>query len=231
VVRKLFNTLSIVALAVLLAGGGFAGYLFGTGKLDGARIEKIAAVLRGELDEPTDVAAADEAAAEVAEETAGPTATTAEEVAAIRRRQHLESLLAERAARDLEARRLMLDQTMQHVVEAQEALERQQERFAHQQDAIVETRLDEGFRKELEYVASLPPRNAKEHLVRVWRKQPADAVRLLVEMDASRGRRILEQLRTDEELEIQTDLLERIRLYGTETGYATKSGMTGDAAP
>jgi len=88
---------------------------------------------------------------------------------------------------------------------------------------------EDGFKKELEYVSNLKPAQAKEYLIRVWQRQKADAARLLSEIEESRGRRILEQFKTPEELQIMTDLLERIRLQGTE-GHANASRMTEGAA-
>ena len=50
-------------------------------------------------------------------------------------------------------------------------------------------------------------------------------------IDDSRGRRILEQFKSPEELQLMTDLLEQVRSQGTE-GHANASGTTdGAAAP
>lgn len=228
---KLFNTVSAIALATLLAGGGLVGYLLGTGKLNSGRLEIMAAVVRGELDDRSSSppAAGQPAGNEGAAQ--APRACTAEEVRELRKREHLEMLEAERAARDLEAQRRLLDQALQHVVQEQERLAEERTQFWQQREKMKSTARDEGFQRELELVSGLQPRQAKEHILRVWQKQPADAVRLLSAMDESRARRVLEQFKTSEELKIQSDLLEQIRLQGME-GNADSSGKTqGAAAP
>jgi hypothetical protein len=81
----------------------------------------------------------------------------------------------------------------------------------------------------VEYVAGLAPAQAKEHVLRLWKKQPADAVRLFMQLDVGRGKRILAQFKTPEELETMSQLLEQLRLQeppeqaegsGTTTGLA-----------
>lgn len=226
---KLFNILGALSLAVLLALGGLGGYLWGTGRLDAVRVERIASALRG--DEPAQADSTpvtvvpSSAATDVVEEE--PRARTINEVRAQRKRQHLEILQTERAARDLEAQRLLLDQALQRVMLEQERLATDRDAFLQRRERIKEAARDVGFQKELELVSGLQPRQAKEHLLRVWASHPADAVRLINAMDTGRARRILEEFKTDEELKIQSALLEQIRLQGMG-GSADASGMTAD---
>jgi hypothetical protein len=240
---RLFNALGVFAVATLLAVGGFVGFLFGTGRLSAARVELLAAVLRGELDGVAGGAPA--AASQPADATSPPVegslprfveerlATDLKNLSpeARRRRVELERLRLERAAADMEARRSLLEQTLQHVIAEQERLEAEKAALlALQERQRTETAArEDGFKKELEYVSNLKPAQAKEYLIRVWQRQKADAARLLSEIEESRGRRILEQFKTPEELQIMTDLLERIRLQGTE-GHANASRMTEGAA-
>jgi len=224
---KLFNALAAIALAIVLACGCFAGYLFGTGKLSGQRLDQIAGVLRGEFDEPAEADAVGPVVAEAPAEL--PRAPSAAEVREVRKREHLAMLETERAARDLEAQRRLLNQTLQYVVLEQEKLAGDKVAFAQQRRNIQDVARDEGFQKELEIVSGMQARQAKEHILRTWKREPADAVRLLNAMDEGRVRRIFEQFKTAEELELQTDLLEQIRLQGMK-GTAHASGMTGGAA-
>lgn len=229
-IRKLYGTVAALALAVVLAGGGFVAYLGFTGRLTGARVEQIAAVLRGEYDHsaagPTVPTA--EVAAPAVE---APRAPTAEEVRELRKREHLEMLEAERAARDLEAQRRLLDQALQHVMQEHERLATERAEFARQREKIKEVARDEGFQKELEIVMNLQPRQAKEHILRTWQKEPADAIRLLNAMDEGAVKRVFEQFRTPEELKIQTDLLEQIRLQGMDSYARTSGKADGSSAP
>lgn len=230
---KLFNAVATLALATLLAGGGFVGYLFSSGHLNRARVETISRVLRGELDTPAPGAEAVSSGPAQTQPASPPQASSEDEVREIRRREHLERLEAERAASDLDARRQLLDQVLQHVIQEQERLAeaRKTAETVTQRKKTQETSLEAGFQKELELVSGLQPRQAKEHILRVWKKQPADAVRLLKDMDEGRVKRIFEQFKTPDELQIQSDLLEQIRLQGME-GHADASGKTtGAAAP
>lgn len=224
---KLFNAAAIVSLATLLASGGFVGYLFGTGRLSTSRLSAIARVLRGDKDDQG--AKASEPPTGTTQPAEAPRGHTSEEAQALRKHEYLERLRVERALSDLEAQRRLLDQVMQHVVSEQERLSEDKTTFETQRKQVSDTAHDEGFRKELDYVGGLAPRQAKEHIVRVWRKQKADAVRLFMALDVSKGKRILEQLKTPEELQIQTDLLEQVRVQGME-GYADPSGKTAGAA-
>ncbi len=218
-IGKLFSTVGIVSTATLLACSAFVGYLVGTGRLNPARIEAIAAVIRGEpvarspASHPQTQPAAG-AGFEPAPHTQPALDHSAEDVAALRQREGLESLRIERALADLEAQRRLLDQVMQNVITEQERLAKEKVAVTAQKKQTTAAALDEGFQKEMEYVAGLSPRQAKEHIIRVWRKQKADAVRLFMALDVGRGKRILEQFKTPEELEIQTDLLEQIRSQG-----------------
>jgi hypothetical protein len=229
---KFYNIFAAVALATLLATGGFVGLLFGSGRLNAARANLMAQVLRGEFDQPP---AATQPASGVADATESGQATTQaateDEVRKLRKREHLERLETERAARDLAAQRALLDQVLQHAIQQEEQLAAQRKAMevAAQDKQKTAAALETGFKKELELVSGLQPRQAKEHILRVWRKQRADAVRLLQEMDEARVKRVLEQFKTPDELQIQSELLEQIRIQGSE-GQASASGKTAGAA-
>jgi hypothetical protein len=233
VIGRFFNVIAVLAVATLLAGGGFTGFLFGTGRLTAERLQRIAAVLRGEANQPASPTTAPASQPAGEEQTAPATFRPAESPEARHRRVELERLRLERATQDLEARQRLLDQALQRVVVEQERLngEKAAKAAAARHKQASEAATDEGFRKELDYVSGLKPAQAKEYVVRVWQRQKADAARLMAAIDESRGRRILEQFKTPEELQLMTDLLEQVRSQGTE-GHANASGTTdGAAAP
>ncbi|MEW6252695.1 MAG: hypothetical protein AB1716_18820, partial [Planctomycetota bacterium] len=119
---------------------------------------------------------------------------------------------------------------LQKVVQEQERLAADRLALAAQQEQGGTVDRDAGFRLEVELVSGLAAKQAKEHLLRVWQRQPADAVRLLTALSPPVARKVLEQFKSDEELQIRTDLLERIRLQSGELS-ARASGTTGGAAP
>jgi flagellar motility protein MotE (MotC chaperone) len=228
VLGKLVNILGLLSLAVVLAGAGFGGYLYGTGRLSAERLETIGAVLRGEFDDQTggedDEVAGDEPEQEQVRARSG------DEVREQRKREHLERLEIERALADLGAQRRLLDNAMHEVVQAQERLVADRKSFRSEKTEVREQAYEEGFQRELGIVSTLKPDQAKEHLVRVYRSNPDDAVRLLIALEERQVKRILEKFKSPAELDIQTDLLERIRTQGME-GNATSGTASGAAAP
>jgi hypothetical protein len=208
VLAKLYNAVAIVSIATLLATGALVGVLFGTDRLTPERLETIAEVLRGELDE--DSAAEGEDAA-MTQPSAEPTAApSAEQLKEEQRDEQLRRALQERAYRDLRAQRELLDQALAHLISAEERFEESKAEWQAQLKRRRGETRDEGFEKEVEYVTKLPAKQAKKHLVLKWEEHPADAVRLLDALPTSTGKRILEQLETPEELQIMHELLERL---------------------
>ncbi len=232
---RVYGMVAAFAVATLLGVGGFAGYLAGSGHLTGPRAELIAAVLRGELD---DWKAGESHEAEEHAETqpaeseahAPGHAPAAEAAEAREKAETLEAMRLERAESDLLARQRLLEQVLTDVRSAHETLEREQKDKESKRDASESMAASEGFKRELDYLASLKPALAKEHLLRVWSQSKDDAVRIMVNIDEGRGKRILEQFKTPEELQIMTELLEQIRESGGST-VAEKSGTTAGATP
>ncbi len=213
---KLFDAVAVLSLSLLLSSGGMAGYLYFNGRLTSERIEQIAAILRGEtLGAPVPAsqpAASQPTSQPAAEESHAP---TADELHAARRHEYLESLRLERARRDLEAQQRLVQHALQKLISEQEAFSQSKEEYESQRDAAQKTAQDEGFAKELEYVTGLSPKLAKEHILRSWQKEPADTVRLFLRIDAGRGKRILEQFKSPDELKVMHELLERVRTAGS----------------
>ena len=230
-IAKVYNALAIVAIANMLALGGFAGFLIIGGKLTPERAEAIASVLRGEMDE---AAAAEEGDVEGTDEgaAAGPERRrSGEEVRMAREHDRMRHLEIERARRDVEARQQLLDQSLHDLVTGQEEFTEERQAWTKERAKLTTEDQDRGFEQELEYVAGLAPKQAKEHLILVYNKHSADAVRLLMHMDVSRGKRILAQFKTPEELQIMSQLLEQLRNQD-EAIPADESGTTaGDEGP
>lgn len=225
-IAKLYNVVAMISIATVLAVGGFAGWLGVSGRLNAARLQTVAKVLRGELDQ----AAEPQAEPAVAEsESAAPSGQSLERVRAARQRDQLHELMIERAQKDLAARQELLDQTLQNLLNEQEQVVSKPAKVSETREKPAMVDHDAGFRQELELISGLQPKQAKEHMVRMWKKQPADAVRLMSQLDPARGKRILAQFKTSEELEIMSQLLEQMRLQGVQA-YAKESGTTRGAA-
>lgn len=220
-IRRLYSLLSFVGLVSLLAAGGMAGYLAWTGALTRERVHAIVGILRGESDLAASQSASQPASSQPASQPASKSARSADELREQRRAEQQRRAVLERAERDVAAQRELLRQAMQELLVREERFETSRKTWKHEQERLRDVARDEGFERELKYVAKLPARQAKDHLVKTWNKQRADAVRLMNALPASAGQRILEQLKTPEELTILHELLEQVRMSGAEAPSAT----------
>jgi hypothetical protein len=226
VIRKIYSLLAFVSLIAVLAGGGLAGYLGLTGKLGGDRLERIAAVLRGEPEAPASQPAVEPAASQPASQPAHKSARSAEELRQQRRDEQFRRAVLERAGRDVAAQKDLLAQAMQELISREESFEAGRKAWKEEQARLRDTNRDEGFEQELKFVAKLAPKAARDHLIKTWNKQKADAVRLISALPPSAGQRILDQLKTPEELAILHELLEQIRNSGAEAPAASSGPGT-----
>lgn len=216
---KLFGLLSVLSIATVLATSSFCAYLFAGGKLNAERIEKIAAVLRGELDSAasSQPSSAPTTQPHTEEEPARP---SAEELRVRKKEERLQRALLERAAADAQAQRELVNQALHELVQREEKLQSDRSAWEEQRKKMSAQDQDAGFEKELAMVGKLPPKQAKDHLVRTWEKQKADAVRLLNAMKPSAAQAVLKELKTPEEAAILHELLEQMRLSSASAAPA-----------
>ncbi|HMQ16282.1 MAG TPA: hypothetical protein PKC49_09935 [Phycisphaerae bacterium] len=220
------SLVAAVSTATLLALAAFVGFLAATGRLNAERLELIAQVLRGELSgQPAEAhdAHAPAAAATATQPAHGQ--RSADELQAQRDHERAVRTSAERALRDVAAQRELLEQALGHLVREQERFEQSKAQWAQTREKLQQQDRDAGFEEELKLVSKLPPQQAKEHLVLTWKKSPADAVRLVKALSPSRSQRILEQLKTPDELQVLHELLEQLRKLDIDK-LAPESGKT-----
>ena len=207
----MYNLLALLCVAVVLAGGGLGGYLFATGKLTPERIDQMAAIVRGETG--TDDGVGETTAAKSESEDAAAVVAAGPSAEELRRRQREDQVrraLGERAYRDRQAQRQLLDQALQHLLTTQETFERDKKRWQSEQELRRAETRDEGFEKELKVVVKMSPGLAKDHLVMKWKESQSDAVRLMNALPESTIKRILGQMKTPEEVQITHELLEQL---------------------
>lgn len=242
-----WNILALVAVSTLLAGSAFFAFLAGTGRLNAQRVDLLAKVLRGELDAAPVPGADEHAASQPAADAddghgrgaaagghstahGGPTGhgPSEHEVEASREQHRLARAMAERAQRDVMAQRDLLDQALGRLVREQEQFEQQKKSWELTRQKLQQTDRDAGFEEELKLVSKLSPAQAKEHLVQTWNKEPVDAVRLIKSLSPSKAQRILDQLKTPEELLVLHKLLEQLRLLDAEKLVPESGKTSGD---
>ncbi|MEP0846848.1 MAG: hypothetical protein HRF50_08515 [Phycisphaerae bacterium] len=226
---KLYDVLAVLSVSTVLALVGVVGVMYGQGRLDSENVNKIAEILRGEdaaaTSQPTASQPAEAANEPKVPVAAGPTSRSTDELREQRSAERLRRAALERATEDLLAQKRLIDQALQELITREEALESEKSAWIEQQKKLREEIQDEGFERELQFVAKLAPKQAKEHVLRIWKKCPADAVRLFNALKVSTGQQILAQFKSAEELDILHELLEQIRRQEVERA-APRSGTT-----
>lgn len=226
---KIYSLLGFVGVAMLLGGGAFGGYLYFTGALSGDRVGRIAAILKGEEAAP---AASQPAATQAAAVEPEPTMAErpADEIKRQRREDRIRRALLERSKRDVIAQRELLETAIHELVTRGDAFDAEKQRWEEARKLADKEERDEGFEQYMTYFAKLPAKQAKDELIRTWKKQKADALRIMTAVKPTEGRKILELMTTPEEAEVRHELLEQIRNQAVDS-FAPKSGKTsGDAS-
>ena len=113
------------------------------------------------------------------------TTRSADELRQQRRDEQIRRAVLERTNRDLAAQKDLLSQAMQELLTREETFESQRKTWKEEQLRLRDSARDEGFEQELKFVAKLSPKQGKDHLVKTWKKQRADAVRLVSALPTS----------------------------------------------
>lgn len=187
--KTLIQLVSTLAIANLLALIGAVGFLFGTGRLDADRVERITEIIVGEDEEETEDVASEIEQPDEKEEAHVKLARAREESDLIRR-------MFERQERETRDRQRLVDAMMLDVTRRQEQLTEERELFDEQQRNLREERLQSGFRKELELLESAKPKIRRD-LLRA--KSDADAVKLMMEMDTRAGKQVIDACKSPQE--------------------------------
>ena len=167
--------------------------MFYSGRLTTERIDQIAAVLRGEV--PTTQPATTTQPAEGSPLAAG---RSADEIAREREKSLFYDTLSERQKRELEDRQRLNLEIKLSVNRALDEIRQREERLTDEKQAIAEQTEMEGFQKQVTFLAKTEPGKAKD-LMRNEMTE-ADVVRLMMTMDASRVTKIINECKTDDEL-------------------------------
>jgi len=212
---KLLSAFGVIATATLLAAAGVLGFAFQTGRLNPDRMNLIVEVMRGEHDDLFAAEETDDGAGDAAD----PVPTNKKSADALIEQfnaRRLADAQLERAAANVAAMRQLLDAARADLVSAEEGFKQEKERWLAERRKLHEADKEEGFQREVTYMQNLPPMQAKSHLLQTWEKHPADAVRLIRAMPESKGKKVLSELKTEEELKVLHELLEQLRLIDVQ---------------
>ena len=185
-IKKAYRLLALLALLHLLVVGAWLGYLVGTGRLTGERIEQIAGLLRGEL--PTPQTAQAQEVAQVEAPAKSGEAIEREQIAEQIKRHMIDRRLAE-----LEQQAATSQAALLKVTRQREAHQREKEELAAQRRQRAKQERSVGFRKDLDLLGSLKPKVAVDYLLG---KPPEDAAQMLLLMETRKAKRIIEAAKT-----------------------------------
>jgi len=220
--KRVYHILSLLAMVNLFAVAGLLGYLFWSGKLSAERVDQIARVLRGEF--PAEEVAATQPAAALA----APPEASRTEIARLQAQRQYYELLAERHKRETEDRLALNRDVQLKTVRLLEEIDLKQRQFKQRQKEVLQQSEQLGFEQALEMYSSIDPKKAKELLKK--HEKEADVVRLLMEMDNSRRKKIINACKTEDELQWIGKILTGIRLMnegpapGVDVGVASSKG-------
>ncbi len=222
--KAVWHIITIVALANLIAIGGFVWWLHFSGRLDMGRVEAVRTMLSETL--------AEQQARESAE--AAQTQTQAEQAAEIERMSgppvtasEVLSLRIETSEEDLQRisrlRREVRDlsETLaseRRKLDAERAkFEEQKAEFALMRQRLEEIEGDEQFIKSLGVLESLKAAEAKQTLMEIIETDREQAVSYLDAMQDRPRTKIFNEMVTDGQADLAAELLEEIRVRGLET--------------
>lgn len=212
IIRKAYDAVALLAVLNLLGLGGLLAYIVGTGAIDGKKLRKIAAVVRGDQRPQTRVTPTDEQAEEVAE----PAALAVGGDALAKSQVNLETVRreAERIKAELDQRLALNNNILLRVMTEREGFKREREEAQEQREASVEQRREDGFKKQIDIYESIAPKIAVEHLLAI--PEPDDAARVLVQMNTRKAKAIVEAARRGNKMEKMKVILQRVREVAPE---------------
>ncbi|HNQ22326.1 MAG TPA: hypothetical protein PKK06_04460 [Phycisphaerae bacterium] len=206
-IRRAYDMVALLAVLHLLALGALSTYLIGSGTLTGERVQRIAAVLRGEEPAPVETPATE---AKPAPPPPPPVGQSAEDAAlAAQQDEEITRREAERIKAELDQRLATVNRVLLQVTKKREAWEQEVADANRRAQELNQTGDNEGFRKELEYFETLSPKVAVQHLLA--KSNVDEAARILLALDAGKGKKIIEAAKRGNDLERMKMILQRLR--------------------
>jgi flagellar motility protein MotE (MotC chaperone) len=238
--KTLWNIVSFIAIVNLLALVFLVGWLVANDRLNLDRARSIRTMLASTVAAETAEAEARAAQEEVDRAAAAaeairrdpplPSAVQVERALLVgdRTRQALNRLQDETAQhrRELDRRATLIDDRETHLAQRKQAWEDNIREEAARRD-------DEQFRKTVTLYETVPAKQAKQMLVTlVGKGETRQAVAYIDAMSPRAAGKILKELKTDAENELATELLERLRIFGTDAEaeeFASNDATLSDA--
>lgn len=203
--RRAYDSVALVALLNVVGVAAVVGLLVNSGALTGSKVREMIRVVRGEG------VVIDAEEATIVEPDPDQEATDRKVVRALVTPTDVEALRleAERIKTELDQRLALNNSIMLRVMTEREAFKREQLAATKRQQAAAAKRGEVGFRKQIAIYEGLPPKLAVQHLLDL--NDPNEAARLLLELDTSQAKKIVESARRGEDMVKMEEILRRVR--------------------
>lgn len=172
----------------MTAAAVVVGLAWSKGWLEKDRLRNAYAVLTGEGD--------DDATTKPADDKDGRVATSSEQIKKNKDAEEIARTELERRKREIQNGWDLLERQQLALLRSQESFEEQKKRHAEALERKAEEAGDEGLKKELDILSGLKAKDAKE-LLKL--KDDADVVRIMLEMEPRKARKIVSECKKSEE--------------------------------
>lgn len=214
--KRLYHVLALLALVQFFATCGLLGFLFGTKRLTGEKMDKIAGVMRGDQPAPAP-------ASQPATQPAGKRPTPPSELAQGSVEREILALAVERQKRELNDLTRLAQAVQLDMLKRLEEINEREKRFAGEQKKLVQQTQGDGFARELEVLSTI---DAKRALDLLMVKKDPDALRLLMEMDAGRVKKIIDNCKTTTQMEWAGRILTQLHNMNNSQSSAEANGAS-----
>lgn len=202
--KQIFNIVALLAILNLLGLIGLGVYVVASGRLDSEKVEKIAAVMRGE-----ELVPAEEKRPPTTQPVVTPVLArgSGEKIANARMREEAQRLKGERLLRETADRKALVDAAMLKVTQQLETLEKKESEFREARRLASQADRQSGTQAELVIISGLSEKRARDLLMK---KEMPDAVNLLLKMKPRTATGIIEACKTETEKAWAVQVLQEI---------------------
>jgi len=203
--RRTYDSVALVTLLNVIGVAALVGFLVNSGALSGPKLREMIRVARGEgvvIDAYGAARVAPDPEQGTTDRNVDRASLTPTDVESLR-------LEAERIKTELDQRLALNNSIMLRVMTEREAFKREQQAAAKRQQVAAARRDEAGFRKQIAIYEGLPPKLAVQHLLDL--NDPDEAARLLLELDASQAKKIVESAKRGEDMAKMEEILRRVR--------------------
>lgn len=204
-VRKAYDGVALVALLNVVFVGGLLGYLYSSGAVDGDKLRKFVAVIRGAELVTRETAEAEPTTEEAPARTGTPSftpATAQMDMEAYRRE-------ADRIQEELRQRLALNNSILLRITTERKDFRRERAAAAKAAETEQEERQTEGFEKQIAILEGVKPATAIEHLLSLG--DVDEAAVILMAIDDRKAKRIVEAAKKPAQRKQMSLILQRMR--------------------